>query len=273
MINLTVENQAFCAILKIRRENLMGEIGMDFVYKNWLEEEIKWHKRNNRSVKKRVFRIAVGIAVFIELLFGALGILGNEISLLPYYLSAGAVFVLLSCVPYLTVTLCALRPKRQIKLLCRAADELDLSPEDRKQFANEMEMGLRVPQKTQNIEYHLPNFSAGRMARFVLTEHYAFQEGGNLFPVAVSLQEVSSISCYEISQQERGLGTEKRKKVPSAVFAVAFQMKRGRQNEIYERRMFFPDETVLNSVLCLLKGREDIGNLLRESELSEIQES
>ena len=77
----------------------MGEIGMDFIYKNWLEEEIKWHKRNNRSVKKRVFRIAVGIAVFIELLFGALGILGNEISLLPYYLSAGAVFVLLSCVP------------------------------------------------------------------------------------------------------------------------------------------------------------------------------
>ena len=243
-----------------RKKEPDGGNNMDSHFQSWLEEEIQWYRKNNRPVRRKLIRVAAGVAVFIELLFGAFGLFRDKIIALPYYFGWGFLLILFSCVPYLAVSLYRLRPKMQAKLLYRAMKET-LTKEEQGQFASEMAAGFSHPECS--VEYCLPNSGLKHAARFALTEHYAFQEGGDFPPVAVHLENLEKITFGEVYDQNGETGTKRRRNIPSALFAVDFWNRSKNEGNSVKKVMFFPHEAVYTSVIRLLEKHAQTALLLK----------
>lgn len=164
-------------------------------YQSWLSKEKEWIGAYQRkimmmSVLKVIPASLLGLCIFFSIMCyingGELmiGIIGG--------LSIGMFIALF----YMLILRIGLNPKRYVRQVDAAVLELDMEDEEKKQLAHEMLESDISSWQCVSFAY-TGHGAAATPARFRITPHYAFLEGGVPYANLVRLSDIKNISCWE----------------------------------------------------------------------------
>lgn len=232
------------------------------VYKEWLKEEKKWiGKYSKRTLRNSCLKVVPITLGGMALLFGAMMALdggGKE----AFFEGAmgGIIIGLFPVLFYLLILWIGLRPGRYARLIQRNVRELGLTESEQELLGGEMLKAFQEPNNIIEFEMVGPNVNH-TPARFILTPHFAFLEGGSPYSILVRLSDIAWIQSGKEKKTAVKHGANTNTHYSFTLYSIGFYRKErqyfGASDEkLPDIAMGFFQKEIRNQVLAKLKGTE-----------------
>lgn len=228
---------------------------MDIYYKSWLETEKEWIREYKRVlIKKSFLQTIPKIVIFLGILFGVLGIIsGGSVKSILTGLFGGVVTGIFISVFYLLHLMSGLRTGKFLDLIKSAVKEQGMDGTELSILGHEMLEADNSSWRKLSFVMAGPG-SNDTPARFKVTPHFAFLEGGAPYAILVRLTDEVRI---EPGQEEKttvvkGSRTGRRQKF--TLYTIGFYLDSKKDNkELPDQAMGFFSREIRDQVLDLLK--------------------
>lgn len=233
-------------------------------YQTWLNREAAWIGAYcKRTRRNSVFKIIPATLLLLALLFAGFALLnGGGIEEAAIGALGGLVCGFIVCALFLLILLLFLRPSRFIGELMHSVDDLGLNERERDELGKEMLAALEDSRHVFSFKMigPGPNGAKSTPARFILTPHYAFLEGGSPYANLVRLSDIAEVkpgSQRDFIADRPAANTKLYRKV--TIYTIGFYRKdrfdRGLVDEdLPDEAMGFFQEDIRDNVLNMLKN-------------------
>lgn len=232
------------------------------VYKEWLKEEKKWigkyRKRTFRKVCLKVVPITLG---GMALLFGVMMALDGGGKEAFFEGAIGGIMIgLFPVLFYLLFFWFGLRPGNYAWLIQHNVEELGLTESEQELLGGEMLRAFQEPNSVIEFEMVGPKVNH-TPARFVLTPHFAFLEGGSPYSILVRLSDIAWIQSGEEEKTAVKHGTKINTHYSFTLYNIGFYKKERQyfgasEEKLPDIAMGFFQKEIRNQVLEKLKSTE-----------------
>lgn len=175
-------------------------------YKRWLSTEKEWIGAYQRKIKRMsILKVIPATILALCIFFSVMCYINGGDIMIGI---VGGLFVgIFISLCYLLILRAGLNPKLYVRQVDAAVSELKMEDEEKKQIAQEM-LEIEISSWRCVSFTYVGHGSAGTPARFRITPHYAFLEGGVPYANLVRLADVKSISCREQKKQHTSRKTQ-----------------------------------------------------------------
>lgn len=222
-------------------------------YKRWLLEEKEWIGAYQRkimlmSVLKVIPATFLGLCIFFsamcyinrgEIMIGIIG--GLSLSM----------FI---CFFYMLILHIGLNPKHYVRQINATVSELNMEDEEKKQLAYEMHETLISSWRCVSFSY-VGYGSATTPARFRITPHYAFLEGGVPYANLVRLSDIKNISCREQKKEYINRKTQVTIHKFYTAYIIVFDKNDTNHKNLEPVIMEFYEEEIRDKIYKLIKNQ------------------
>lgn len=233
-------------------------------YQTWLNQEAAWIGAYcKRTRRNSVFKIIPATLLLLALLFAGFALLNDGgVEGAIWGAVGGLVCGFIICALFLLILLLFLHPSRYVGELMHSVDELDLTEREREKLGEEMLAALADPTCVYSFKMKGPGSGGAKStpARFLLTPHYAFLEGGTPYANLVRLSDIAEVKPSfqrDFAADRVAANTKIYRRV--TIYTIGFYRKdrfdRGLTgNDLPDEAMGFFQETIRDNVLNMLKN-------------------
>lgn len=222
-------------------------------YKRWLSKEKEWIGAYQRkimlmSVLKVIPATLFGLCIFFSVMT---------------YINGGGIMIgiiggvslgMCICLFYMLILRIGLNPKLYVRQINAAVQEMDMNEEEKEQLAHEMLETDISSWQCVSFTY-VGHGSAATPARFRITPHYAFLEGGVPYANLVRLSDVRNISCKEEKKEYTNHKTQVTIHEFYTAYMIVFDKNNADHKNLEPVMMEFYEEEIRDKVYKLIKNQ------------------
>ena len=217
-------------------------------YEKWLKSEKEWIDVYCKKTRNMLlFVVTPLVLVVLTVLFGAIQLAdGGGMGEFIVGAAGGLMRGIFICIIYLLIMQPNLRPGKYSKKIDKNVKRLGLSDAEKEQLGKEM---LEVDER-HKISFKMTGpKSNGTPARFVLTPHYAFLEGGSPYSILIRLCDIAEIRPSQEQKNTVTYGAKTKTYYNFTLYTIGFYRKdraeRGLADNAYpdEGMGFFQEDT------------------------------